>query len=73
MPHARWIAGSVAAMDVTILLEVLEFEPILWTFDSHALWHLSTAPIHVATYTFAIEDCKLLQKEKELLLKQKLP
>jgi len=73
LPHARWIAGSVAAMDVTILLEVLEFEPILWTFDSHALWHLSTAPIHVATYTFAIEDCKFLQKEKELLLKQKLP
>ena len=73
LPHVKWIAGSVLAMDVTILLEVLEFEPILWTFDSHALWHLSTSPIHLATYTFAIEDIKFLVKEKELSEKQKLP
>jgi len=73
LPHVKWIAGSVLAMDVTILLEVLEFEPILWTFDSHALWHLSTSPIHLATYTFAIEDIKFLVQEKELSEKQKLP
>jgi len=58
LPHVKWIAGSILAMDVSILLEVLEFEPLFfWTLDSHALWHLSTAPIHVLTYTFAIHDC----------------
>lgn len=31
-------------------LEVNDFPPIFWTFDSHALWHLSTAPITIFFY-----------------------
>jgi len=73
LPHVKWIARSILAMDLSILLEVLEFEPILWTFDSHALWHLSTAPLHILTYTFAIHDCAYLLRKKDELVKQKLP
>lgn len=25
-----------------MFLELLDFPPFLWTFDAHALWHLST-------------------------------
>jgi len=45
-------------------LEVLDFPPILWTFDAHALWHLSSIPLTFIFYSFVIDDCKTLHKEK---------
>lgn len=47
----------------SLVLEVNDFPPILWTFDAHALWHLSTVPITVLFYRFVINDCKNLRKE----------
>lgn len=34
----------------TVVLEVYDFPPILWAFDAHSLWHLSSAPITVLFY-----------------------
>lgn len=28
-----------------LLLELLDFAPVWWTFDAHALWHLMTVPL----------------------------
>lgn len=34
----------------TVALEIYDFPPIFWLFDSHALWHLSSAPITILFY-----------------------
>lgn len=34
----------------TVVLEVYDFPPVLWTFDAHSLWHLSSAPITILFY-----------------------
>ncbi|XP_055374445.1 post-GPI attachment to proteins factor 3 [Condylostylus longicornis] len=44
-------------------LEVLDFPPLWWTFDAHALWHLSSVPLTYCIYSFVIDDCKSLYKE----------
>ncbi|KAG5678597.1 hypothetical protein PVAND_008258 [Polypedilum vanderplanki] len=47
----------------SIVLEVYDFPPILWTFDSHSLWHLSSAPITILFYKFITDDCIELRRE----------
>ncbi|XP_035905914.1 post-GPI attachment to proteins factor 3 [Anopheles stephensi] len=47
----------------SLLLEINDFPPILWTFDAHSIWHLVTAPLTILFYSFIIEDCKTLRKE----------
>ncbi len=52
-------------LNVTVLLELLDFPPLLWTFDSHALWHASTAPVHFLWYSFLIEDGRRTMAEEK--------
>ncbi|XP_055537140.1 post-GPI attachment to proteins factor 3 isoform X2 [Wyeomyia smithii] len=47
----------------SLLLEINDFPPILWTFDAHSIWHLITAPLTVLFYSFIIDDCKSLRQE----------
>ena len=61
-PDAR---GSSAHEDASVLLELLDFAPLLWTLDSHALWHLTTAPIHLVWYDFVIRDCAHLARQRD--------
>uniref|UniRef100_A0A182M7J0 Post-GPI attachment to proteins factor 3 n=1 Tax=Anopheles culicifacies TaxID=139723 RepID=A0A182M7J0_9DIPT len=49
----------------SLLLEINDFPPILWTFDAHSIWHLVTAPLTILFYSFFIEDCKSLRKERD--------
>ena len=65
VPHVKIAVASIVLVNLTILLEVLDFAPLLWTFDSHSLWHLSTAPIHFLWYRFAIADCKYLEENQK--------
>lgn len=48
----------------SLLLELKDFPPIFWAFDAHSLWHLSTVPLTVLFYSFVIDDCQYLRKEK---------
>ena len=34
----------------TVLLELLDFPPLLLAVDAHALWHLSTVPLPLLWY-----------------------
>lgn len=48
---------SVVLFDVLMVFEVFDFSPIMWTFDSHALWHFSTIVFPFYWYRFIIDDC----------------
>jgi len=58
--YIRQGAYAVAALTVSVTLELLEFTPILWSIDSHALWHLVTSPLPILWYKFAAQDCLFL-------------
>ena len=63
MPHVKQAAAAVSLLNISTLLELLDFEPIFGLFDSHSLWHLATAPIHLIWYAFVIKDCEFLYNE----------
>ena len=65
LPHVKNAAIAVLLLNVTVLLELLDFEPIFGIFDSHSLWHLSTAPIHLVWYSFVIKDCDYIYNESK--------
>jgi hypothetical protein len=50
-------------LDLTIMLEILDFVPIFWTIDAHGLWHLSTICIPLFWYRFIIDDNNWIDKE----------
>ncbi|XP_061399503.1 post-GPI attachment to proteins factor 3-like [Musca vetustissima] len=63
-PYYRKILAFYLLLGMSMSLELLDFPPILWILDAHALWHLSTVFIMNPLYSFAIDDCRLLRTEK---------
>jgi len=41
-------------------LELLDFSPIAWTIDAHALWHLATVILPFIWYKFVVDDSNYL-------------
>ncbi|XP_071498993.1 post-GPI attachment to proteins factor 3-like [Diadema antillarum] len=59
----------VVTINLCILLEVLDFPPVWWTFDAHSIWHASTIPITFLWTSFFMDDCLYLHNAREKLLK----
>lgn len=47
LPHTRKCAAVVLLLQALSLLELLDFPPLFWVLDAHAIWHISTIPLHV--------------------------
>ena len=41
------LSGALAVLLVasSVALELLDFPPVYWIIDSHALWHIATVPL----------------------------
>lgn len=47
LPHVRKCMVVVVLLQGLSLLELLDFPPLFWVLDAHAIWHISTIPVHV--------------------------
>lgn len=61
------LPGVLGVLLVTsaVLLEVLDFPPIYWVLDSHALWHFATVPLPLLWLRFAAGDALLSEELKQ--------
>jgi len=59
-PGKAHLLSFMAAVNVAMLLEILDFPPLWKTIDAHALWHAATAPLTVVWYRFVAADVALL-------------
>ncbi|KAL7640973.1 UNVERIFIED_CONTAM: hypothetical protein RMT77_008110 [Armadillidium vulgare] len=55
-----WCHATNVCLGMTLVFELLDFSPILWTFDAHSLWHLSTVILPFFWYRFIEGDCYYL-------------
>ncbi|KAB7506733.1 Post-GPI attachment to proteins factor 3, partial [Armadillidium nasatum] len=55
-----WCHATKVCLGMTLVFELLDFSPILWTFDAHSLWHLSTVILPFFWYRFIEGDCYYL-------------
>ncbi|CAH8500982.1 unnamed protein product [Schistosoma turkestanicum] len=62
-PYILYCWLSVTSLSVFMLLELCDFVPIGWIFDSHALWHASSILVIIPWYKFIIADCLYLLKQ----------
>lgn len=52
----RQLLAFVVCVNACLLLEVLDFPPLMGIFDSHSLWHLATVPLTYFWYEFIFRD-----------------
>lgn len=72
-PYVQWCVYTVVFAMASMLLELWDFPPLLWTFDAHALWHFVTAPLPFMWYRFLENDCLyLLQRSSGPAYKKKI-
>jgi len=69
-PHVKKGVGAILVLTGSVLLELLDFPPLMWTIDSHALWHLATAPLPLLWYQFAAGDCLKIARDAEFGIKK---
>ncbi|NWS50754.1 PGAP3 factor, partial [Probosciger aterrimus] len=69
LPHVWKCAAVVLLLQALALLELLDFPPLLWVLDAHALWHIGTIPLNVLFYSFLMDDSLYLLKANSDLLK----
>eukprot|EP00879_Flechtneria_rotunda_P018813 GHRR01019747.1.p1 GENE.GHRR01019747.1~~GHRR01019747.1.p1 ORF type:complete len:410 (-),score=83.49 GHRR01019747.1:133-1362(-) len=55
-PARQMLYQFMVLMHAAMLLEVLDFPPMLWLFDAHALWHAATVPLTYLWYRFIFAD-----------------
>ncbi|XP_012307396.1 post-GPI attachment to proteins factor 3 isoform X3 [Aotus nancymaae] len=70
LPHVRKCVVVVLLLQGLSLLELLDFPPLFWVLDAHAIWHISTIPVHVLFFSFLEDDSLYLLKESEAKFKR---
>ncbi|RKP07945.1 Per1-like-domain-containing protein [Thamnocephalis sphaerospora] len=56
-PYAWQVIALVVCVSSTLLLGLLNQQPLGWYLDAHALWHAATAPLVFWWYRFLLADC----------------
>nr|XP_008517098.1 PREDICTED: post-GPI attachment to proteins factor 3 isoform X2 [Equus przewalskii] len=69
LPHVRKCMVVVLLLQGLSLLELLDFPPLFWVLDAHAIWHISTIPVHVLFFSYLEDDSLYLLKESEAKFK----
>ncbi|XP_040124757.1 GPI-specific phospholipase A2-like PGAP3 isoform X3 [Ictidomys tridecemlineatus] len=69
LPHVRKCVVVVLLLQGLSLLELLDFPPFFWVLDAHAIWHISTIPVHILFFSFLEDDSLYLLKESEAKFK----
>uniref|UniRef100_A0A8V1A523 Post-GPI attachment to proteins factor 3 n=2 Tax=Gallus gallus TaxID=9031 RepID=A0A8V1A523_CHICK len=69
LPHVWKCAVVVLLLQAGALLELLDFPPLFWVLDAHALWHISTVPLNILFYSFLVDDSLYLLKANSDLSK----
>lgn len=54
LPHVRKCMVVVLLLQGLSLLELLDFPPFFWVLDAHAIWHISTIPVHVLFFRWVL-------------------
>merc|ERR1719323_1068518 len=62
-PHVKRGVIAIIMLSLSLSLELLDFAPLMWTLDSHSLWHLATVPIPLLWFRFAAGDCNTQEKQ----------
>lgn len=50
----------VLLLQALSLLELLDFPPLFWVLDAHAIWHISTIPVHVLFFRWVLLSAQRL-------------
>lgn len=62
----RWtLYRFMGLVHLAMLLEVLDFPPLLELFDAHALWHAATVPLTYLWYRFVAADVATWQAQQQ--------
>lgn len=64
LPHVHKCIVVVLLLQGLSLLELLDFPPLFWVLDAHAIWHVSTIPVHVLFFRWVLlpaRPCLLLR------------
>merc|ERR1712071_676356 len=64
-PHLKFGVLGVLLVVSSVSLELLDFPPIYWILDSHALWHVATVPLPLLWMRFALGDTLLLENQNK--------
>ncbi|XP_059990164.1 post-GPI attachment to proteins factor 3 isoform X5 [Lagenorhynchus albirostris] len=54
LPHVHKCIVVVLLLQGLSLLELLDFPPLFWVLDAHAIWHVSTIPVHVLFFRWVL-------------------
>ncbi|XP_044303052.1 post-GPI attachment to proteins factor 3 isoform X2 [Varanus komodoensis] len=69
LPYVWKCVVVVLLLQGLALLELLDFPPLFWIFDAHAIWHISTIPVNILFYSFLVDDSLYLLKANSDVLK----
>lgn len=71
-PARRTVYQFMSLVHAAMLLEVLDFPPLFWLMDAHALWHVATVPLTYLWYRFVMADISWVMHGYSAVVNQQL-